>query len=81
MQMPPQQLERAVEPVQHLFAGFRRLDGFLVLEVIQAQRAEGRSLRAIADHLNGRGFTTRAGSSWRFEYVRSVLQTVARAAA
>jgi hypothetical protein len=35
-------------------------------------RNAGYSLRDTADELNRKGFTTRAGQSWRFEYVRSV---------
>ncbi len=44
-----------------------------VLEHIHAQRAAGLSLRAIAAYLNGRGFLTRRGTAWRFQYVANVV--------
>jgi hypothetical protein len=47
------------------------------LRTIQEQRAAGQSLQAIADGLNSSGERTRAGSPWRFEYVRSALRQVA----
>ena len=37
-------------------------------------RNQGKSLRVIADTLNRRGYTTRAGSPWRHQYVANVLQ-------
>jgi DNA invertase Pin-like site-specific DNA recombinase len=43
-----------------------------ILGVIGRRRAKGESLRAIAAYLNAIGSRTRAGSLWRFEYVRSV---------
>lgn len=49
-----------------------------VLSLMMRERAEGRSLRAIADTLNARGHVTRRGTQWRFEYVRSALKTVER---
>ena len=39
------------------------------LEAIRRLRAEGRSLRAVADALNTAGMLTRARTPWRFEYV------------
>jgi len=47
------------------------------LRTIQEQRAAGASLQAIANRLNLDGERTRAGSLWRFEYVRSALRQVA----
>jgi hypothetical protein len=44
------------------------------LVTIRNLRAEGTSLRAIAEALNARGARTRAGTPWRFEYVRRVLK-------
>ena len=41
-------------------------------------REAGFSLRDIAAELNRKGFTTRAGQPWRFEYVRSALRTLER---
>ena len=46
----------------------------MILGWIQAARAEGRSLRAIADELNTRGHKTRSGSPWKFQYVANVLR-------
>ena len=45
-----------------------------VLGVIRARHADGQSLRAIAADLNQQGLRTRAGTPWRFEYVRNVLR-------
>lgn len=44
------------------------------IETIGALRDAGGSLRGIADQLNRDGLRTRAGSLWRFEYVRRVLK-------
>jgi DNA invertase Pin-like site-specific DNA recombinase len=41
---------------------------------IRALRTSGRSMQAIADALNADGVRTRAGSIWRFEYVRGLLR-------
>jgi hypothetical protein len=41
-----------------------------ILGDIREQRAAGSTLQAIADELNRAGSRTRAGSPWRFEYVR-----------
>lgn len=49
-----------------------------ILTVIAECRAAGYSQRDIAAELTRRGFTTRTGSAWRFEYVRSILRTVDR---
>jgi site-specific DNA recombinase len=43
-------------------------------QAILRLRAEGRSLRAVADALNAAGILTRAGKPWRFEYVRNLLR-------
>lgn len=43
------------------------------LRVIRGCRARGMSMPAIAAELNKIGLRTRAGSSWRFEYVRNLL--------
>jgi DNA invertase Pin-like site-specific DNA recombinase len=43
------------------------------LATIQRLRAEGRSLRAIAEELNAAGIPTRARTPWRFEYVRNLV--------
>ena len=45
-----------------------------VLHTLRDLRGQGHTLRTIADELNQQGFTTRNGSPWRFEYVRSVLK-------
>jgi DNA invertase Pin-like site-specific DNA recombinase len=47
------------------------------LAIIRARRSAGDSLATIAEHLNGLGARTRAGSAWRFEYVRSLLRRAA----
>jgi len=47
------------------------------LATIQRLRAEGRSLRAIAEELNAAGVPTRARTPWRFEYVRNLLRGAA----
>jgi hypothetical protein len=44
------------------------------LTVARALRQNGASLREVAQALNANGFTTRAGSPWRFEYVRNLLR-------
>lgn len=44
------------------------------LGILRECRAAGYSLQAIADELNRLGTRTRAGSRWRFEYVRSLLR-------
>ncbi len=41
-------------------------------------RQAGYSLRDTAAELNRKGFTTRAGQPWRFEYVRGALHTLER---
>jgi DNA invertase Pin-like site-specific DNA recombinase len=51
------------------------------IELIRSLRASGLSMPAIADELNRRGLRTRAGSPWRFEYVRGVLKRNTAAAA
>jgi site-specific DNA recombinase len=48
-----------------------------VAELIGRLRAEGRSFRAIAEALNASGCRTRRGTSWRFQYVASLLRGVA----
>jgi DNA invertase Pin-like site-specific DNA recombinase len=50
------------------------------LATIRLLRASGASLRAVATELNRRGLLTRAGTSWRFEYVRSLLRQASAAA-
>jgi len=47
------------------------------LRDIRERRAAGCTLQAIADELNRTGSRTRAGSLWRFEYIRSALRDVA----
>jgi DNA invertase Pin-like site-specific DNA recombinase len=49
-----------------------------ILAVMQDCRASGYSLRETAAELNRLGHRTRAGSPWRFEYVRSALRTFDR---
>jgi len=44
------------------------------IRLIHERRAAGCTLQGIADELNERGSRTRAGSLWRHQYVRSVLQ-------
>ena len=48
-----------------------------VLHTLRELREHGSTLRGVAVELNAQGFTTRSGSPWRFEYVRSVLKTAA----
>lgn len=45
------------------------------LAIIDDCRAAGFSLPDIARELNQQGYTTRTGSPWRWEYVRSLLKT------
>lgn len=45
------------------------------LDIIEDGRAAGYSFTAIADELNAKGFTTRSGQPWRFEYVRGIIRT------
>jgi DNA invertase Pin-like site-specific DNA recombinase len=45
------------------------------LSTIRGLRVAGTSLRAIAEALNAEGNQTRAGTPWRFEYVRRVLSS------
>ena len=49
-----------------------------MLTLMQECRAAGYPLRAIAEELNRAGYTTRTGTPWRFEYVRSALRTLDR---
>ncbi|MEP7245382.1 MAG: recombinase family protein [Gammaproteobacteria bacterium] len=44
-----------------------------VLQALRACHARGLSIRATAAELNRQGMRTRAGSEWRFEYVRNLL--------
>jgi DNA invertase Pin-like site-specific DNA recombinase len=48
-----------------------------ILGLIRECRAAGFSLRTIAAELNRQGVTTRSGSAWQFEYIRSVLKRAA----
>ena len=48
-----------------------------ILGRIRTLRAAGYSLREIAAELNRQGYRTRHGSEWRFEYVRSIIKSVA----
>jgi DNA invertase Pin-like site-specific DNA recombinase len=43
------------------------------LAVMRRRRSDGSSFQAIADELNADGRSTRAGSPWRYEYIRSIL--------
>ena len=52
-----------------------------VIETIRTLREQGHSMPAIAEELNRGGVRTRAGSPWRFEYVRRVLKRITRTAA
>ena len=47
------------------------------LTILRDCRHAGFSMKAIAEELNRRGCATRAGSAWRFEYVRSLLRQAA----
>jgi DNA invertase Pin-like site-specific DNA recombinase len=64
-----------------LAADGRTLEGHTqeaeALATIQRLRAEGQSLRAIADALNAAGVPTRARTPWRFEYVPNLLRSAA----
>jgi DNA invertase Pin-like site-specific DNA recombinase len=46
-----------------------------VLALIEECREAGFSLPEIARELNAKKFTTRAGTPWKWEYVRSILKT------
>ena len=48
-----------------------------ILALMLRCRQDGMSLRAIAAELNTRGLRTRAGSPWRFEYVRPLVRRYA----
>jgi site-specific DNA recombinase len=43
-----------------------------VLVILDELRSAGYSLRQIAAELNRQGFTTRRGTSWRFQYVAAL---------
>ncbi len=45
-----------------------------IVNLIKAERAAGKSLREIAEHLNALDFRTRRGSPWRVQYVDNVLR-------
>jgi DNA invertase Pin-like site-specific DNA recombinase len=51
------------------------------LMLIRTLRDDGVSLRALADILNQRGSQTRAGTAWRYEYVRNLLKRQSSTAA
>jgi DNA invertase Pin-like site-specific DNA recombinase len=44
------------------------------LQLVRQLRANRRSFQAIADTLNERGSRTRAGSCWRWQYARNLVQ-------
>lgn len=44
-----------------------------VVEIVQQQRQQGRTLRAIADHLHGLGIMTPYGSRWHAKTIRDLL--------
>ena len=44
-----------------------------VVEAARGLRADGHSYQAIAEALNGRGLTTRAGSRWRWQYISNLV--------
>ena len=48
------------------------------LTIVRECREAGFTLQAIADELNRIGSKTRAGSAWKFEYVRNLLRGVGR---
>jgi DNA invertase Pin-like site-specific DNA recombinase len=50
----------------------------ILRKILNARRC-GKSLRVIADNLNRRGFRTRSGSPWRFEYVHRLASSAATA--
>jgi DNA invertase Pin-like site-specific DNA recombinase len=47
------------------------------LQIIRERRRSGDTLQRIADYLNSAGTLTRAGSPWRYEYVRAALRRAA----
>ena len=49
-----------------------------IVILMQECRAAGYTLRAIADELNRKGFTTRTGQPFRHQNVASALQTIER---
>jgi DNA invertase Pin-like site-specific DNA recombinase len=49
-----------------------------IVVLMQECHAAGYTLRAIANELNRKGFTTRTGHPWRHQYVASALQTIDR---
>ena len=48
-----------------------------VIEIVVELRQDGRSLRAIADELNRKGYSTRRGSAWRHQYVAAIAKEAA----
>ncbi|MCP4127369.1 MAG: recombinase family protein [Gammaproteobacteria bacterium] len=48
-----------------------------ILQDIRALRAEGFTLKAIAEQLNNDGLLTRKGGQWRTQYVHNLLRTAA----
>lgn len=44
-----------------------------VVEIVQQQRQQGRTLRAIADHLHGLGIMTPYGNRWHAKTIRDLL--------
>jgi site-specific DNA recombinase len=48
-----------------------------IIRRLMSLRAEGDSLREIADELNLQGYTTRRGSAWRHEYVAGIVKAAA----
>lgn len=44
------------------------------LALMRTLRAEQRSFQAIADELNRRGYTTRRGTSWRYQYIADLAR-------
>jgi DNA invertase Pin-like site-specific DNA recombinase len=49
-----------------------------LLPAIQRMRAEGKTLRDVADHLNAQGETTRNGADWSAVQVKRILDRAAR---
>lgn len=44
-----------------------------VLSITKTLKAEGLTLREIAEKLNAQGYRTRRGTAWRFQYVHGIL--------
>jgi DNA invertase Pin-like site-specific DNA recombinase len=51
-----------------------------IIGIVRQLREAGYTLRAIADRLNGEGYTTRRGSAWRHQFVANITKALPGAA-